>query len=70
MAEVEYIWGPKGSCVVLSSTPKRCGRCGELCNVFVNDKRSTEWGGTVCGTCWLGLPDPEKRRQEVLEQTA
>ncbi|KKN21147.1 hypothetical protein LCGC14_0928270, partial [marine sediment metagenome] len=46
MAEVEYIWGPDGSCLVLAFTPQRCGSCRDA-SLFVNDKRSTEWGGTV-----------------------
>lgn len=70
MAEVVYAWGPGGSCVVIAIAPQQCGRCHTMRSLFVNDKRTTEWGGTVCGTCWLELPEPEKQRQELVEKTA
>jgi hypothetical protein len=70
MAEVEYIWGPEGSCLVLAFSPHRCGRCYVARYLFVNDNRTAGFGGTVCWLCWGELPAPEKRRQEVLEKTA
>lgn len=56
MAEVDFMWGPDGSCLVLALTPQQCGRCHVMCSLFVNDKRTTEYGGTVCAICWGELP--------------
>lgn len=61
--EVEFMWGPDGSCVVIADQPHECARCHVMRSLFVNDKRTTEYGGTVCGTCWLELP-------ELMEKTA
>ena len=63
MPEAEFIWGPDGSCLVLAFTPQRCGSCHVMRSLFVNDKRTTLFGGTVCCGCWGELP-------EVMEKTA